>query len=417
MKVTIPYDGDDVVVTLDLPCKILVPEVFAPNKNDFDILSKALSEPIQKESISEFIKGSGNLLMIVTDATRPTPTSKVLEQLHPHLSCHPNFTFLIATGTHKKPTPKEMRKIFGQYLEEFNDSIQVHDAKRDDCMVHMGKTSRGTEVFFNKLVDEADGIILINNVKPHYFAGFTGGRKSFLPGISSYKTIEMNHSHAISIAAEPMATAGNPVSEDMAEAADMCKKRVFSIQTVMTHNHELFSVHAGDLNGSFNAAVESAKSLFSVPLEEQANIVLTANQYPMDINLYQSQHAIENGRLAIQPNGVMILISACQEGVGNDLFLQLFNDIPDNGSVDHIGKENYRLGHHKVHRILKMKEEFDIWAVTKLDDDSIKRSGMKPYGDIQLALDDAIDVVISRGMEPNILIMPNGGVTVPVLID
>jgi len=75
------------------------------------------------------------------------------------------------------------------------------------------------------------------------------------------------------------------------------------------------------------------------------------------------------------------------------------------------------LGHHKVHRILKMKEEFDIWAVTKLDDDSIKRSGMKPYGDIQLALDDAIDVVISRGMEPNVLIMPSGGVTVPVLID
>ncbi len=412
MKTAIPYGKTKVNIEVDVPCQIMEPNKYEIGDMD-EILSSALLEPIKEGNLSEFVKGSGRLLIIVTDATRSTPTSKVIEHIYPLISTHSDLRFLIATGIHREPTGKEMIQIFGKYFQEFKERICIHDANNEEQLVYMGTTSRGTEVVFNSLIERSDSIITINNVKPHYFAGFTGGRKSFLPGIASRRTIEMNHGHATSEAAQPMALKGNPVSEDMTEAAEMLDKRIFSIQTVMTSNRELYFAASGDLSGSFDAAVQSAIKLYSVPIREKANIVLTANPYPMDINLYQSQHALENGRLAIKSPGIMILVSACWDGVGNDTFLKLFDEVNSQDDMGRILEKGYKLGHHKVTRMMQMKQHMDIWAVTDLDDDVIRRCKLKPYHDVQKALDDAISAVISSGCEPSVLLMPSGGVTVP----
>lgn len=414
IKIEIPYGKDTVQVQVEEDCEVLLPKKFAAKDED-DILSESISEPIGKEPFAEFAGKVKKLLIIVTDSTRPTPTSKVIGHLYPSITEN-DVEFLVATGTHRAPTNDEFRTIFGDFYNEFKDRVYVHDAKNQETNVYVGKTSRGTEVYFNNMVIEADGIVGINSVKPHYFAGFTGGRKMFLPGTASYKTIETNHSHATSDDAQPMVLKGNPVAEDMDEAAGFLNnKEIFSIQTVMGGDKKVHAVVSGDLFRSFEAAVQHARDLYSVHLKSKGNIVLTANPYPMDINLYQSQHALENSKLAIEKGGVMILVSKCWDGAGNPAYLDFLDKVRNLEDVDAILKSGYKLGDHKGARIMRMRAYADLWAVTDLDDDVVLRSKMKPYHDVQKALDDAVKQVMSQDKEPKILVIPSGGMTVPYL--
>ena len=415
MLVDIPYGKRHVTLEIDVPCEVLRPND-VELKDDTETLSRALGHPLGKETFPEFASKVKRLLVIVTDATRPTPTARVLVQLCPALSRHPDLTFLVATGTHRAPTEDEQKTIFGELYSEFRNRIHVHDAKNDENLVYVGKTSRGTEVSLNRMVTEADGILTINNVKPHYFAGFTGGRKALLPGVASYRTIEMNHSHALSDAAQPMALEGNPVAEDMEEAARLLgEKRVFSIQTVVTADHRIYAASAGDIFASFDAAVRHATELDSVVLKTKGNIILTANPHPMDINLYQAQHALENAKLALEPPGITILISKCWDGVGNDAFLKLLDMVESSEDVERVLGKGYKLGYHKAARMMGMKRNTELWLVSDLDDEVARRAKMKPYHDIQEALDDAIAKMKTKNREPQVVVMPNGGMTVPLV--
>ena len=417
MEIILPYGKDTRTIHTAEECEVLLPRNFETGSED-EVLAKALTEPMDKEPFSEFASDSKKLLVIVTDATRPTPTARVIEHLYPSLSVHPDVKFIVATGTHRPPTEEELGTMFGKFYREFRDRIHINDARNDALYTYMGRTTRGTEVWFNNMAIAADGIVAINNVKPHYFAGFTGGRKSFLPGIARYSTIETNHSHATSDAAQPMVLEGNPVAEDMEEAARLLKdKRIFSIQTVMTGDHRLYSVSAGDLFRSFATATHHAAELYSVPLKQKGNIVLTANPYPMDMNLYQSQHALENSKLALEPGGIMILVSSCWDGIGNPAFLELLDRVQTLEELWQVLENGYKLGYHKALRIMKLSSTVDIWAVTGLDDETVRRSKMRPYHGIQEALDDAVKMIRSRGESPRIIIIPSGGMTIPHITD
>jgi nickel-dependent lactate racemase len=174
------------------------------------------------------------------------------------------------------------------------------------------------------MLPETGNVLVINSVEPHYFAGYTGGRKSFLPGVSSFKTVEMNHKFALSNKACSIALKGNPVHEDMVDAVNLLKDlNIFSIQVVLTTNNKLYAATAGHLHDSFNAAIKYCNDIYCVPLKKKGNIVITAAPYPMDIDFYQSQKALDNGKLALEDDGIIILVSKCREGVGDDTFLDL----------------------------------------------------------------------------------------------
>ena len=412
MEIKVPYGRSAESLKCDMPYQVLEP-VEPETLDEVDILSKALSEPVGSAPFSDFIVNAKRILVIVTDATRPTPTNLVLRTIWRDLAKCPDIRFMVATGTHRPPTGPEYSIIFGDHYNEVKGRIMDHDSNDEGQMTYLGRTSRETEVYFNREIEKADSIITINNVKPHYFAGFTGGRKSFLPGISSYRTIEMNHSHATSDNALPMALKGNPVSEDMDEAARLVDKKIFSIQTVVTREKELQFAVTGDLFTSFDAAATMARKLYSVALERKGNIVISANTHPTDINLYQAQHAIENGRLALEDDGILILVSKCWEGTGNEAFLKAFDDVNNYHEALKVLRKGYALGYHKVSRIMKMKEHVKLWAVTDLDENTIIRAKMRPFRSTQDALDKAIDVIEHQGKEPRVIVMPVGGATVP----
>jgi lactate racemase len=414
MQVDIPYGKEKIKVNVPNDYEILVPKKVSIN-NQEKIIEEALENPIGFESYDEFAENADRLLVIINDATRPTPTSIILKYLLPVLSSHPDVKFLIATGVHRAPTEDEYRFIFGDTYEVFRRKVYAHDARKDEDMTYLGKSKNGTEMYINKLVSEYKNILVIGSVEPHYFAGYTGGRKSFLPGVASFKTIEMNHKLALSDDACSLALKGNPVNEDMVDAMNVLKDlNVFSIQTVLTGDHKLFAVTAGDLHKSFDAAIEYSNQIFCVPLKQKGNIVISAAPYPMDIDLYQSQKALDNGKLALEDDGIIILISKCRTGIGEDGFLNLLRKADSPKKIFEILDEEYKLGYHKAAKMAQIGIRADMWAVTDLDNDIVKKAMLKPYSDIQTAVDDAVKKIKSKGKEPKVVVMPFGSLTIPI---
>jgi nickel-dependent lactate racemase len=416
MEIKIPYGKEEIEISINENYEILKPNKVQIQDQD-KIIKEALDNPINFKPFKQFIKNSDKLLIIVNDATRPTPTKKVLKFLYPYISKHSNLKFLIATGVHRAPTIEEYKFIFGEFYEKFKDRIFSHDSRKKEDMEYLGKSKNNTEMYINKLVTEMKNVVVIGSVEPHYFAGYTGGRKSFLPGVASYETIEMNHKLALSDKACSLSLKNNPVNEDMIDAMNVLNKiNVFSIQTVLTAEHDIYAVTAGDLIKSFDAAIDYANQVFCVTIKKKANIVISVAPFPMDIDLYQSQKALDNGNLALEDNGIIIIVSKCRDGIGEKQFLDLLSKAKTSKQVFEMLDVEYKLGYHKAAKMAQVGMRAEMWMVSDLDDNIIEKAKIKPYNSIQDALDNAINVIKSKRLKPFIIVMPSGSLTIPKLI-
>jgi nickel-dependent lactate racemase len=388
-------------------------EIVFPNDvkigDEEQIIEQALADPISSSNFDEFLSDAKDILFLVNDATRPTPTAKVLKIIYPKIK-DKNTRFLIATGMHRAPTEEEYLEIFGELYETLKGRISAHDSKKDEDMVHLGTSKNGTEMYVNKMAVEAHKIVIIGSVEPHYFAGYTGGRKSFLPGIAAYRTIEQNHKLALKASAKALSLQGNPVHEDMEDAILTIKeKEVFSIMTVLDRNERIYAATAGDITESLEAAIERAHQVFSVEIKEKADIVVAVAPYPMDIDLYQSQKALDNGKFALNDNGILILVSKCRMGVGSDTFIKLLSSCHSpQETLDKIDKE-FKLGYHKAAKMAEIARWAQMWAVTSLEEKLLESVFIRPFHTLQEAIDAAI---VEKG-EERILFLMNASLTVP----
>jgi len=404
MKVDIPY-GKEEKIAVEIPDKNLTGVIY-PNEvkvsDQTKTLLKAVERPIKSKSFADFLKDAKDILFIVNDGTRPTPTAKVLDIIY-DLVKEKNIKFIIATGVHRAPT-----------LEEYKDRIYVHDCKKDDDMVHIGTSKNGTEMFVNKLGMAAHKIVIIGSVEPHYFGGYTGGRKSFLPGIASYKTIEQNHKHALKPGAKALALDGNPVHEDMIDALKtIADKEIFSIQTVLDAERRIYGTTAGHIHDSFYSAIAKAKEVFCVKIKEKADIVVSIAPYPMDVDLYQSQKALDNGKLALREGGVLIMVSKCRTGIGEKAFFELLSSMKTPQEVLAKIDKEFKLGWHKAAKMAEIATWAEMWGATDLNDSDMSSIFIKPYHDIQLAINDAIK---KKGPNAKVLFLMDGSITVPMLL-
>ena len=411
MKIEVPYNGEK--ITLEVApehfgaiLKLNDPKKEGRQKNAVEITKEAI-----EGSFDEFMALPGSTLVIVNDATRPTPTRFVMDAIGPALE-KAGASFLIATGSHRAPYRNEYDFIFGSWYETFKDRIFVHDCRRMEDMDYYGKTSRGTELYLNKLVKAAGKVIAIGSVEPHYFAGYAGGRKSFLPGVAALSSIEHNHKMALSPESKTLALKGNPVHEDLEEAMTLVKVPVYSIMTVLDRNHEIDTVTAGDIDESFYQAVEAANRIFTAPLEEKADIVVTAAPYPMDVDLYQSQKAIDNAKLALKDGGTMILVSACREGIGGEAFVKLLSSADTPDEVLRKIEEGFKLGYHKAAKMAEVFKWAHVECYSRIPDEQLRSIFIEPVHDVQKALDDAI---AKYGPGCRVVFMPDGSITVPLV--
>ncbi len=413
MKIDIPY-GKEGSMTARISDGVKVDFLEA---NDVKIgdedqtINAGLNTPFNSKSFKEFLSDAKKVLVIVNDATRPTPTQKILGFIFNDLK-QTDFNFIIATGAHRGPSPEEYVQIFGPYFEQIKDRIIVHDARAEEDMVFLGESTNGTPMYVNKAGVEADKIIIISSVEPHYFAGYTGGRKSFLPGIASYETIEQNHKLALVPEARALALEGNPVHEDMVDAIKTVKQEIFSIMTVLDKHHKVYATCCGHINDSFYAAIDRANEVFAAPLDKKADIVVSVVKFPQDIDLYQAQKGIDNAKLALKKDGIMILVAKCRCGIGGKAFADLLgsSDTPK-AALDTIEK-GYVLGYHKAAKMAEIGLWAQMWGVTDVEPEVISKLFIKPFGDLQTALDQALEV---KGKDARVLFLMDGGLTVPMV--
>ncbi|MCF6247970.1 MAG: nickel-dependent lactate racemase [Desulfobacula sp.] len=413
MKIDLPY-GKDGAMSVQISDALKVNFLEA---NDVAIgdeaqsIQAAINTPINSKNFKDFLRNAKKVLVIVNDATRPTPTKRVLDFIFDDLK-QTDYKFIIATGAHRGPSEEEYVQIFGSFYQELKNRIIVHDARAKEDMVYLGDSSNGTPMYVNKAGVEADKIIIISSVEPHYFAGYTGGRKSFLPGIAGFETIEQNHKLALAPEAKALALEGNPVHEDIIDAIKTVKQEIFSIMTVLDKHHKVYATCCGHINDSFLEAIDKANEVFAAPLDEKADIVVSVVKFPQDIDLYQAQKGIDNAKLALKKDGIMILVAKCRCGIGGKAFADLLgsSDTPKN-ALETI-KKGYVLGYHKAAKMAEIGLWAQMWAVTDVEPDVISKLFIKPYADIQTALDQAIE---EKGSDASILFLMDGGLTVPMV--
>ncbi len=370
----------DDTLKIDFPDSITV-DTYRPMAIDNNIDYLSFKETFLNSQVLPLLD-SDNILIVVNDAHRSTPTSLLLtwfKKLAPKQ--FNSATFLVACGTHKKPSDAEYKVIFGDLYNEIKDSVYAHDCHNKDELQSIGIDSFGEEVFLNKKLFAYDKVWVINSVEPHYFAGFTGGRKSLVPGLADFNTIERNHNQANSLECTPLRLSGNPVAEHLESILEMIdQKNIFSLQVVTDSNKKLSHLAFGSLNDSFHNAVNTAMEIYSITCDYQYDVLVLEILPPLDRSIYQAQKALENNQSLVKDNGAVIICTGCAEGIGSDYFYQIaenwdkINNCPKDGKVS--------FGSHKIKRVNDIGKRINIFVKSTLDDEIVSTLFYRPIDNI-----------------------------------
>lgn len=402
---------------VEVPDKNLIAELHA---NDVPVnltgeaeVRRALLEPIGSPRLKDIVHPGEKIAIITSDITRPMPTFKVMPALLDELYAggvrKEDITLVFALGSHRKHTEAEQKKLAG---ERAWHEIKCQDSDPDDC-VHYGTTSRGTPVDITRVVAEADRRICLGNIEYHYFAGYSGGAKAIMPGVSTRAAIQANHSRMVLPEAKAGALETNPLRMDIEEAGAMVGID-FILNVVLSEHKEILKAVAGDATEAHRAGCRFLDRLYRKELKEPADIVLVSQGgAPKDLNLYQTQKALDNAKHAVRDGGVIILIGSCREGLGEKTFEQWMTEADSAHSlIERIGRE-FKLGGHKAAAIAMVLERAEVDLVSELDDDFVRSIFLKPYKTAQEALDHAF---AKLGPDARVLAMPFGGSTLPTVV-
>jgi nickel-dependent lactate racemase len=406
MKLEVPYGQVRMRLELgdDRPIDIVSPR---RTRADGSCIARSLARPQAFSDVRSFLSTRNRILVVINDHTRPTPTAAVLRTLD--LKGKDVIT-IVASGAHRPPSPRELKTLLGGVQPPYGGKLLTHDCRDEASLRSMGRTDRGTELQINKQMFDADGIIAVGSVEPHYYAGFTGGRKFILPGLAGFRSIEMNHSLALEEGSTILRLDGNPVHEDFMDALDIFDRYedIFSIQLVLNHNHEVNYASSGHIVHSFTSAVDRAREIYVAPIESKADIIISIATPPMDLDLYQAHKAIENVKLALNDGGVLILVAPCQDGIGSRGFYDL---LASGGNVFNKIGQGYKLGYHKAAKLAQLQAKTKLLAVTNLQPDILSAISIEPYSELQNAFDDATRL---KGKDARVLVVLDGCLTVPV---
>ena len=296
---------------------------FKPEAGESELVQKALENPIDSPRLSELAKGKQNIVIIASDHTRPVPSKVIAPLMLAEIrkgNPDANITFLIATGFHRPTTKEELVNKFGEDIVA-NENIIIHNAFNDDDHVLVGTLPSGGQILLDKVAAEADLLVSEGFIEPHFFAGFSGGRKSVLPGVVSAKTVMYNHNSEF-INSEKARTGlldGNPIHIDMlaaAKAAKLC----FICNVIIDAHKKVIAAFAGNLESAHAAGTKFAGELAGVEAVP-ADIAITSNGgYPLDQNIYQSVKGMSAAEATCKPGGVIIIAAACNDGHGGQAF-------------------------------------------------------------------------------------------------
>lgn len=371
----------------------------------------ALSYPTGLPPLSEIVPKDAKVAIITSDISRPCPSWDILPPLLEELERaeveRQNITLVFGLGSHRHQTEEEMRHLAGTAF----DYIRCVDSDCDDC-VCMGVTSRGTPVDITRAVAEADFRICLGNIEYHYFAGYSGGAKAIMPGVSSRNAIQANHRMMVCDNACAGLLEENPLRMDIEEAGKICGIH-YIVNVVLDEHKQIIFATAGDATAAHRAGCRYLDALYRKPIRKQADIVLVSQGgAPKDQNLYQTQKALDNAKHAVRPGGIIVLIGSCREGLGEKCFERWIREASClRDLVDRV-QTHFELGGHKAAAIAMVLENARVFLVSEMDPQLVRRCFLEPYSSAQQALTDAFKIL---GPDATVLAMPYGGSTLPIV--
>lgn len=392
--------------------QVLTPNPVSHERAGEEEVRYALANPIGSPRLRDIVKPGEKIVMITSDITRPMPTYTVmpplLDELYSAGVKAEDLTLVFALGSHRKHTEEEMRHLAGDSVYE---EITCIDGDAED-VVHMGTTSRGTPVDIVRTVAEADRIICLGNIEYHYFAGYSGGAKAIMPGVSTWNAIQANHSMMVQEGAHAGNIATNPIRQDIEEAADLVGVD-FILNVVLDEHKKIIKAVAGDLTAAHREGCRFLDTLYQVKIPKKADIVIVSQGgAPKDLNLYQTQKALDNSKHAVKDGGIVILVGSCKEGLGNPVFEKWILEAgKPQDIVDRLHKQ-FKLGGHKAAAIALVMAKAKIFMVSEMKPDFVKSIFMEPFETVQEALDTALQ---EQGEDASVIVMPYGGSTLPIV--
>lgn len=330
-QVRLPYGKEFIELEVGDDVDILVSKAgdFKAEKSQEDLVRDALANPIGTEKLSELVKGKKTITIISSDHTRPVPSAITMPILLEEIrSTNPDaeITILIATGFHRPTTHEELVSKYGQEIVD-NEHIVVHKSGVDEDMVELDTLPSGGRLLLNKYAINTDLLIAEGFIEPHFFAGFSGGRKSVLPGVASEKTVLANHCSKF-IASDYSRTGilkENPIHKDMEFAAEQAKL-AFILNVVIDAEKKIINAFAGDRVKAHFEGTEFVRGLSTID-GVNADIAITSNGgYPLDQNVYQSVKSMTAAEAAASDDGVIIEVSRCNDGHGGESFYKTFKE-------------------------------------------------------------------------------------------
>lgn len=377
-----------------------------------DEVKRALNKPIGTGRLSELVKPGEKTVIITSDITRPMPGKTVLPVVIDELLAagllYEDITIVFALGNHRKQTADEKKYLVGADIYE---KIRCIDSDVSKCK-RLGVTNRGTPVEIFDEVADAERRICLGNIEFHYFAGYSGGVKAIMPGVSTKAAIQANHSRMIMNEARAGYIEDNPVRLDIEEVVKFIPID-FIVNVVLDENKNIIKAVAGHHVEAHREGCKFLDSLYKVEIPEKADIVITTpGGYPKDINLYQAQKALDNAKYAIRDGGIIILLAACTEGYGEEVFERWVNTSKSPDDLINGIENNFELGGHKAAAIALVEKKAKVYMVTEMSDNLVRKLYMTPFIEMKNALYEAFNEL---GSNASVILMPFGGSTLPIL--
>lgn len=389
---------------------VLLPNEVEVGLTGPDEVRRALASPIGKKPLRDYDLAGKKIAVVTSDISRPMPSYKVLPALLDELNAagaaDENITVVFALGSHRGHTEEEKRHLVSDAVY---DRVRCIDANAEHC-VHLGTTSRGTPVDIFDVVANADFRICLGNIEFHYFAGYSGGMKAIMPGVSTRAAIRQNHSHMVEDGSYAGHLEGNPVREDIEEVARFCPVD-YIVNVVLDAHKEIIKAVAGDVVAAHREGCRFLDRLYKVTIPRRADIVIvSAGGFPKDMNMYQAQKALDNAKHAVRDGGVIIWVASCSEGLGEKHFEEwMTGHEKSEDMIPHI-RRDFILGGHKAAAIALVLQRAKVMLVSDLTDVFARSVFMDPKPSVQAALSDALRQL---GADASVIVMPWGGSTLP----
>ena len=396
----------------------IAPSAATPASDPRGVVAEAVDTPIGCISWDDFTDRR-SVAIAINDKTRPVPhhvlLPPLLERLHRAGFRREDITFLIATGTHPPMTADELPGIMPADIAE-DYRVVSHDGYDPDAVEQVGTTSLGTPVWVNRRFLEADLRIVVGNIEPHQFMGYSGGVKSAVIGLAGHQTIDVNHAYMRDANARLGNLDGNPARDDVEEMGRMIRVDL-AVNAVLNRHKDLVDAVAGGPGEVMRAGVEIARSIFEVDVSSPADAVIASSGgHPKDINLYQAQKTLAHAALVAKPGAPIVLLAACPDGTGSETYENWVRECRSHREVlTRFADEGFRVGPHKAFQISRDAAGRRVILLSGMDPERVSRLLLESAETAQEAVDRILGEVAAarEGVPARVALMPVANATVP----